>query len=155
MACRKEEMTTFKNKVPIRKARRPVVFEKLHLDPKSSFCSAPLFPARQPKLVYPPMGSLLSSKMPEEWERATPTLHFLPVWDHPSHWWNPVGQHSGRCHLFKVCHSGLGGRLPWQCQQFSRCETLSPLLLPLSAMSPQLGLWFGASPFEMMENFAN
>lgn len=78
MACRKEEMTTFKNKVPIIKAWHPVVFEKLYLDPKSSFCSALLFPVRQPKLVYPSMCSLLSSKIPGEWERGSrPSISFL------------------------------------------------------------------------------
>ena len=53
----------------------------------------------------------------------------LPVWAHPSLWWIPVGHHSGPCHLFKVCHSGLGGPLPWQDRPFSRCDVRSAVSL--------------------------
>ena len=54
------------------------------------------------------------STFPVEWKRGCPVFFSLPVWDHSSHWWNPVDQHSDHSHLFKVCHSGLGGSLFWQ-----------------------------------------
>lgn len=40
---------------------------------------------------------------------ASSALCSLPVWDHPSLWHISAGQHSGTRHLFKACHSGLGG----------------------------------------------
>lgn len=52
------------------------------------------------------------------------------------------------------CHSGLGGPLPWQGEPFSRCDMRSALSLPLSTMSCQLELRFGAHPFEMLEKYA-
>lgn len=54
----------------------------------------------------------------------------LPVWGHPSLWWIPVGRRSGLCHLFKVCHSGLGGPRPWQGWPFSRCDMRFALSSP-------------------------
>lgn len=62
-----------------------------------------------------------------EFRRDSPVLSFLPVWDHSSHGWIPVGQHSGPCHLFKVCHSGLCGSLRWQRWPFSHSDMHSIL----------------------------
>lgn len=96
-------------------------------------CALPIHPG---KTVFLTMF-YVCFKLREEWEHGSTDLYSLPVWDHPSLWLISVGQHSGPCHLFKVCHSGLGGPLPWQadCSHAVICALLSLPLCPPWARS--------------------
>lgn len=77
---------------------------------------------------------------------GSPVLLSLPFCDHPPHWWNPAGQHSGRCHLFKVCHLALValslGRA--DTSHAATSTSLSSSLCPPSALSWSESIWDGA-----------